>query len=298
MSNESESYESTWTEEDTTNSVDRDNVIVDDREFFKNVINEQSEDEESEYEGFSTTTHNESTQLYESQFVEEEQPSNETIDSRSQAQEAYWWASYKNSEGFKEALSQFDLTPELLDRDPTAAINRSNNPNDPLYWLKRNIETYFDRENNRYFIPITEYGGGSSDSTSVHSKTRMAYDLHHERGNYFPTDIFMKLGDEVAITVDALDNPQTNCFAATAGDPDPYQDLNIMSLVEKQTIIYTAKSSGMLMLACINNNRDMKSWGKKIKITAVPKNETQKVPIFVFWTKFATRVERKYQSKS
>lgn len=84
MSNESESYESTWTEEDTTNSVDGDSIIVDDREFFKNVINEQSE-----YEEFSTTTHNESTQRYESQFFEEKQSSNETIDSRSQAQEAY-----------------------------------------------------------------------------------------------------------------------------------------------------------------------------------------------------------------
>jgi len=280
MSNESESYESTWTEEDTTNSVDRDNVIVDDREFFKNVINEQSE-----YEEFSTTTHNESTQRYESQFVEEEQSSNEIIDSRSQAQEAYWWASYKNSQGFKEALSQFDLKPELLDEDPITAINRSNNPNDPLYWLKRNIETYFDRENNRYFIPVTEYGGGDEiDPDSIISpEIRMAYDLHNYRTNYFSTDIFMELGDKIAITVDALDSPQTNCFAATGTSVSrAYRKANPMSLVEKQTVIYTADRSGPLMLACINKNRDMKSWGKKITITAVPKNETKKVPIFVF----------------
>ncbi|WP_220017910.1 M60 family metallopeptidase [Candidatus Rhabdochlamydia oedothoracis] len=175
------------------------------------------------------------------------------------------------------------MTPELLDKDPTAAINRSNNPNDPLYWLKRNLETYFDRENNRYFIPVTEYGGAGSDDRIVptHDKTRMAFDLSTRRTSYFPTDIFMEPGDEIAITVDALDNPQTNCFTVT-GTYYPYIELNSMALVEHQTVIYTATTSGPLMLACINNNRDMKSWGKRIKITAVPKNETKKVPIFVF----------------
>lgn len=155
-------------------------------------------------------------------------------------------------------MSQFDLTPELLDEDPMTAISRSNNPNDPLYWLKRNIEIYFDRENNRYFIPVTEYGGGEKrpeiDDLSIHDETRMAFDLDNRRTNYFLTDIFMELGDKIAITVDALDNPQTNCFAAT-GTSFYYPELDIVPLVKNQTVIYTAENSGPLMLACINNNR-------------------------------------------
>ncbi|WP_215217713.1 M60 family metallopeptidase, partial [Candidatus Rhabdochlamydia sp. W815] len=289
MPSENKIYESTWIEEDRANSVNRDNFVIDDREFFKNYLNRQSEYEESEYEEFSTTTHvatsNESIQRYESQFIEEKQSSDKTINLRSQDLEAYWWASYKNRQGFKEALSQFNLTPELLDKDPTAAINRSNNPNDPLYWLKRNLETYFDRENNRYFIPVTEDGGTDKidPDYNINPKIRMAFDLYNHRTNYFSTDIFMKSGDEIAITVDALDNSQTNCFAATGTSySSGYRKSNPMALVEHQTVIYTATRAGPLMLACINKNRDMKSWGKRIKITAVPKNETKKVPIFVF----------------
>ena len=211
----------------------------------------------------------------------------------------YWWTHYKSDnedykEGFREAfISLFGHSPEILDRNAStaAAINtRTHNKNNPSYWLKfwleSSINCYNYRQANIYYIPITEFGGTGHGryGRATHAETRMAFDLFHSgRTSYFPTDIFMEIGDEVDIKVSNLDDPQTICFAATS-NLYPYRIMGKVELAENQNITYKAIEPGTLMLACVNNKKEMQSWGKKIKMTAIPKNTNKgkKVPLFIF----------------
>lgn len=210
----------------------------------------------------------------------------------------YWWTHYKNdSENYKDAfreafISLFGHSPEILDRDPNTAEafnTRTSNKNNQSYWLKfwfeSSLNCYSYRKDNIYNIPITEFGGTGHGryGRATHAETRMAFDLFHSgRTSYFPTEIFMEVGDEVDIKVDNLDNPQTACFAATS-NVYPYSIMGKVKLVENQNTTYKAIEPGTLMLSCVNNKHDMQSWGKKIKITLFLKNTNKgkKIPIFI-----------------
>ncbi len=211
----------------------------------------------------------------------------------------YWWAHYKNDnetykDGFREAfISLFGHSPEILDRDANTAEEfniHTSNKNSQSYWLKcwleSSISCYGCSKDNIYYISITEFGGTGHGRSgrATHAETRMAFDLFHSgRTSYFPTDIFMEIGDEVDIKVGNLDNPQTVCYAATS-NVYPYSIMGKEKLVENRNTTYKAIEPGTLMLSCINNNQDMQSWGKKIKITLFPKstNKGKKIPIFIF----------------
>lgn len=77
--------------------------------------------------------------------------------STSQAQEEpYWWKEYELQPGFIEALTQFKLTPQLMNSNPQETIEKSNDTQEPLYWLRRTLQQYSKIEQSTYNVPTTE----------------------------------------------------------------------------------------------------------------------------------------------
>ena len=158
-------------------------------------------------------------------FREINKPENQHIKSSSVPllRKNYWWTQYKDSkENYKEAFKEaficlFGYSPDMLDRNFGIAekFNQAtNNKNNQSYWLKfwleSSIKSYAYREGGIYHIPVTEFGGTGHGryGRATHAETRMAFDLFHSgRTSYFPTDIFMEVGDEVDINVGNLDDP-------------------------------------------------------------------------------------------
>ena len=127
--------------------------------------------------------------------------------STSQAQEEpYWWKEYELQPGFIEALTQFKLTPQLMNSNPQETIEKSNDTQEPLYWLRRTLQQYSKIEQSTYNVPTTEIHANGKNRTAMGG-----------RYGFFTTDIFLNPSDSVDITR-VSSNPQVTCSAWTGTD--------------------------------------------------------------------------------
>jgi len=116
-----------------------------------------------------------------------------------------WWWNYQYTDGFKEAIAQFGLTIEQMTENYKEMEARAKNPNDPLFWLKRTLETY-PAQQDLYNIPVTEENGVMRDRTT-----------QWNRNPYFLTREYAKAGEKITIKTAAIP-AGIACYAAMQGN--------------------------------------------------------------------------------
>ena len=195
-----------------------------------------------------------------------------------------WWANHQSSEGFKEAIAQFGLTIEQMNENYEVMEARAKNPNDPLFWLKRTLETY-PAQQDQYAIPVTEENGVMRDRTT-----------QWNRNPYFLTREYGKAGERITIKTAKIP-AGIACYAAMQGNMGGFDGPDgVKALASDSINTYVLPHDGILMLGCPDYNKDMSTID-----TAVPmqilSGGSQRHPLFLFginsqreWADFTQQV--------
>lgn len=127
-----------------------------------------------------------------------------------------------------------------------------NPADDSLMWRFRAKKMY-DSGANQYKIPVLEEQENEMKRTGGWQR----------RNIYAPTHVYLAVGDEITIDVKNYPSTTTTCSANTFDNFDkPYQpsEVNRLVLGSNSSRVYRATLPGLLMLACVDTNRDMNNW--------------------------------------
>lgn len=169
-----------------------------------------------------------------------------------------WWNDYAHLPGFQDALSELGITLEQLNSDAKGFVARSQQVNDPLFWLKRTMSVY-PADKNSYVIPVTESGGGAARQSTW------------ERDNYFLTRTYVRAGESVAIDVGNIPDKVTCQVVNKATEIMSTQPSNkdIVKLPAQSLFTYTAQRDGLIALGCIDSTQTLDSLDKTVKMRIV-----------------------------
>lgn len=181
-----------------------------------------------------------------------------------------WWSDYQTSEGFKEAIAQFGLTIEEMGNNSREMEARAKNPNDPLFWLKRTLETYPAHSPDHYNLPVAESNSVMGGRTTV-----------QDRNNFFLTREYGKAGE--AITIKTGEVPAgVICYAAMDGDLGLLRPTSNQSeLKANGTTTYVLPHDGILLLGCKDTNKHMKNLDTYVPVQIL-QGGSQRHPLFIF----------------
>ncbi|MBX8532284.1 M60 family metallopeptidase [Pseudomonas cichorii] len=144
-----------------------------------------------------------------------------------------------------------------------------------LIWQLRAGEIYGGGENT-YKIPVLEEQ--ENEMSRVGGWQR--------RNIYIPTHAYLEAGDEITLDVKNYPSLLTRCSAYTFANFDkPYgpDATNSMGLKQNTQQVYKATIPGMLMLACVDQGKNMNnwnSWGTTVTISTSP--PPKKTSLYVY----------------
>ncbi|RMQ42911.1 hypothetical protein ALQ04_01893 [Pseudomonas cichorii] len=144
-----------------------------------------------------------------------------------------------------------------------------------LAWKIRGIGIFSGGENT-YQVPIVE------DQTN---ELRRKGELHRRNPN-IPTRVYLAVGDTVILETKDYPTPTTQCFAYTFANFDkPYNfsETNGVRLLKNSNTLYKATLPGMLMLACVDIDKNMSNWssvGAAVTINTSPSHKNTSLYIY------------------
>jgi hypothetical protein len=180
-----------------------------------------------------------------------------------------WWR-VQDQAGLADALKEYGITIQAMNKDAEAFERRSQNKSDPLYWLRRSVDIYGNAHSGEYRIPITETHGNA--------KRRMT---SFGRTGYFPTDRFVSPGNEISVRLARPLPVGVACTVSTATDMN--QENHIFEPVALRygaDTVYKPARAGTLMFECREASENMVHVGEKAVIHIA--SGGQSVPMFVF----------------
>lgn len=166
-----------------------------------------------------------------------------------------WWNDYAHLPGFQDALSELGITLAQLNGDAKGFAARSQQVNDPLFWLKRTMSIY-PADKNSYAIPVTETGGGAARQSTW------------ERDNYFLTRTYARAGDTVLIEAGQIPDKVACYVANKATETMSYRpnSKDIVKLPAQTLFHYPVKSDGLIAFGCIDSTGTLDSLDKTVKM--------------------------------
>jgi hypothetical protein len=180
-----------------------------------------------------------------------------------------WWDNYSDSEGFREALFELGTTPVELNADIKNTIARGNNVNDPLFWLKRNLDIYPADNENAYNIPVTEIHSQGKNRTGANG-----------RNGYFLTRDFATAGQNIKLMVGEMPQGVSCSIATGVGFAKENHMLDSQGLKSASVNTYTLKQDGTILLACNDQDITMPNVDKAVNIEILEGGVKQ--PFFIF----------------
>lgn len=196
-----------------------------------------------------------------------------------------WWNEHANNDGFREALVELGTSIDELNKNSQNTTARSNNVNDPLFWLKRNFEIYPVENENVYNIPITETHSQGRDRTGAHG-----------RNNYFLTREYVTKGQSVKLMVGDMPSGVWCTVATGVGFDQGDHMLDPQSLPKSTVTTYQVKQNGTILIGCSDGNIKMPNVDKAVNIEILEGGVKQ--PFFILGQSTQADWERLSQSNS
>lgn len=172
-------------------------------------------------------------------------------------------------------------TPSPLSTDDGKTVTPENNvivsnPNDETFMWQLRAKQIYSSSAWGYKIPVLEEQDNEMQRTAGWQR----------RNIYIPTRTYMAVGDEVTVTVKSYPSLTTTCSANTFKDFDasytPSQ-INQLVLRKNTSQVYRATIPGLLMLACVDTDKDMSNWtsfNKFVEISTSPPAKSSSLYIY------------------
>jgi len=180
----------------------------------------------------------------------------------------YWWRDAPNHAALEEALAEYGLDTNSLERDPVKALKRTEDWGDPLHWLASSVRTYGQAfaNNGVYHIPVTEQHAGGM-------KRRATFG----RAAHFVT----RTNADASVRVSAVNGiPQgVGCYVGVITDfsPNSLQEIALPSTGK----IAPPPKVGTVVLRCQDLNENLPNAGKDVAIR-VETSSAHTTEMFVF----------------
>jgi len=180
----------------------------------------------------------------------------------------YWWRDAPNHAALQEALAEYGLDTDLLERDPATALKRTEDWGDPLHWLARSVRIYGQAfaNNGVYHIPVTEQHAGGMKRRATGG-----------RSGHFVT----RVNADASVLVGAVSGiPEgVSCYVGVISDFSP-NTLQEISLPPTGRIAPPSKV-GTVVLRCQDLNEDLPNAGADVAIR-VETTSAHSTEMFVF----------------
>ncbi|TDN58261.1 enhancin-like peptidase M60 family [Scandinavium goeteborgense] len=159
-----------------------------------------------------------------------------------------WWSDYQYNKGFNDALAELGLTFSFMQSNADAINRRSADVNDSLFWLKRTLAIYqgYTSADRNYRIPVTETHSNGRDRTTSHG-----------RNGYFPTHIWVDVGNTLTITAGGIPNDVTCNIGVDSKLNKIVGPENTKKLQANGNTVYQAVTSGLVLLNCADATKTM-----------------------------------------